>query len=463
MPTKTILFLMAFVFACGGALFVPLIGVIGYVLDYHLSPATQWWGQAISHWGLRFSLILGVATGVGTILAHGKLRYGPKLISRHEWVILLFLGWVWILSLLHPVDVSLFEGVDIPALKLTKIVIFAMILTHVVTSAKSLDWLLWAIVVGAVFLGYQAYTAPRWMFTRGQLESIGGPDFRQSNGLAAYLAACLPIVGIQFLRSGWKGKMICAVAGVLAVNTIVLTRSRGALVGLAGGAIVALVTAPKRSRKAILAGLIVVAIGAWSLTDPGFWRRAETITAEEGQRDFAAQSRIDIWVASLDMLKEHPEGIGAGNFQARIGDFTEEHPERDAHNTFVLCWSELGIPGLVLFALLIVNAFRTLIHARKRSSMMLEDSAAKLYLVSYGLLVGLTVFLGCGLTTSRLYTEGIWWFLVMPLCLSRALENLRADTLTIPATRSHDEERSTQAAKVIAKSGTAHALPEEAR
>lgn len=432
MPVKTLVFLMAFVFACGGALFVPVVGVIGYVLDYHLSPPTQWWGQAVSHWGLRYSFLLAFATGVGTILAHKRLRYGPKLFSRYEWLVLMFLGWAWLLSLVHPVDVSLFDGVDIPPVKLTKIVIFAMILTHVVTSVKSLDWLLWALVVGALFLGYQAYTAPTWMFSAGaRLGAIGGPDFREANDLAAYLAACLPIVGIQFLRSGWKGKLICTAAGVLAVNTIVLTRSRGALVGLAGGAIVALLAAPKRGRKAILAGLIVAAIGAFSLTDPGFWRRAETVTAAEGERDTAAQSRIDIWIASIDMLKEHPEGVGAGNFQARIGDFTEEHAKRDAHNTFVLCWSELGIPGLTLFALIIVNAFRTLIHARKASAPLPKGDVEKLYLVSYGLAISLVTFLVCGLTMSRLYTEGIWWFLVMPLCLSRALENQRSDALKV--------------------------------
>lgn len=434
MPVKTVLFLMAFAVACGGALFVPLIGVLGYVLDYHLSPTGQWWGQTIRHWGLRYSFMLAAATGVGTILAHRRLRYGPRLISRYEWLLLMFLGWVWVLNLLHPTDVSRFAETDILPLKLTKIVIFAMILTHVVTSAKSLDWLLWALVVGTLFLGYQAYTAPRWMFTAGnQLEAIGGPDFRESNGLAAYLAACLWIIGIQFLRSGWKGKLICAVSGVLAVNGIVLTRGRGAFVGLAGGAIVALLAAPKRGRKLILGGLVVAAIGAFSMTDPGYWERAETITTGEEQRDTSAQSRIDIWIATIGMLKDHPEGVGPGNFQARIGDYTEQHAKTDAHNTFVLCWSELGVPGLILFVLLIVNAFRTLISARKAFTSPPNADEEKLYLVSYGLMVGLTTFLVAGLTSSRLYTEGMWWFLVMPLCVSRALENLRADTVRVPA------------------------------
>ena len=133
--------------------------------------------------------------------------------------------------------------------------------------------------------------------------------------------------------------------------------------------------------------------------------------------------------ASIDMLKEHPEGVGAGNFQARIGDFTEEHAKRDAHNTFVLCWSELGIPGLVLFVLVIVNAFRTLMHLRKASVSVPKGDLEKLYLVSYGLMIGLVTFLVCGLTMSRLYAEGMWWFLVMPLCLSRALENQRSEAL----------------------------------
>ncbi len=452
MSVKTILFLMAFAFACVGALFVPLIGVFGYVMVYHISPTGQWWGKSISHWGLRFSFILAAATGVGTILANRKLRYGAKLFSGYEWIILLFLGWVWMLSLVHPTDVSLFLRHDLPAIKLTKIVIFAMILTHVVTSAKSLDWLLWAMVVGTLFLGYQAHTTPTSMFMTGRLDNIGGPDFRESNDLAAHLVACLPIIGIQFLRSGWKGKPICAVAGILAVNGMVLTRSRGAVIGLAGGVILALLAAPKKGRKLILAGLVVAAIGAFSLMDPGYRRRAETITAGEEGRDRSAQSRIDIWVASLGMLKDHPEGVGPGNFQARIGEYAPMHARRAAHNTYVLCSAELGIPGMILFLLLIVNAFRTLISARKVCRSSPEADEEELCLVSFGLMVGLTVYLGCSITLSRLYVEGLWWFLVMPLCLSRAIDNLRSDrspeaALAIEPRHAGRNNRATQTAR----------------
>jgi len=428
MALKTVLLLVAFVAACGGAVFVPLVGVVAYILDYHVSPTTQWWGESLGQFGVRFSLALGVTTALGTVLARSKLRYGPALFSRHEVLILLLLGWAWILTFLHPVQASLFVGQDVPALKLTKIVLFAMILTHVVTDLRSVNWVLWTFVAGVLFVAYQANTAPSWMFTGdGRLDNIGGPDFREANGLGAHLGACLAIIGIQFLRSRWVGKFVCTVAGVLSVNAIILTRSRGALVGLAIGAVAAVLAAPKRGRRAIIAGLVIVAVGAFALTDPGFWERAETVTAAEGERDFSAQSRIDIWVASLSMLAHHPEGVGPGNFQARIGDYTSEHPKRDAHNAYVLCWGELGVPGIALFMLILLSAFKSLAATRSPPESSLASSAGGLHLVSYAFIVGLTVFLGSCLTGSRLYAEGLWWFIVMPLCLSRASANIQEE------------------------------------
>jgi len=433
MPIKTILLVMAFVFACGGALFVPLIGVLGYMLHYHVSPETQWWGQPIAHWGIRYSFLLGAFTGVATIIGHANLRYGRTFFSRLEWLCLLFLGWVWALTIMHP-TVGTFLGADTPPVKLAKMLVFAIILTHVVTDQKAVNWVLWILVVGTLYVGHQANNAPYYMYITGRLDGVGGPDFREANGLAAHLAACLPIVGIQFLRSKWKGKILCAVAGVLAVNGIVLTRSRGGLVGLAAGMAVALLTIPKRNRKTIVAGLIVAALGSYALMDDSFLQRAETITAEEEERDGSAQARLNVWSASVEMLKDHPEGVGPGNFAISIGAYASVLENRDAHSTFVLCYSELGIPGLVLLLVIIAGTYRTLFRVRRQALSIQESHGQDLHLVCYGLIISLTVYLGAGLTVSRLYSEGFWWFLMMPICLARTMDNLpssRPDELEI--------------------------------
>ena len=61
MPVKTILFLVAFAAVCGGAIYTPLIAVVGYVLHYQIAPEGQWWAAPIASWGIRYSFVLGAA------------------------------------------------------------------------------------------------------------------------------------------------------------------------------------------------------------------------------------------------------------------------------------------------------------------------------------------------------------------------------------------------------------------
>ena len=51
----------------------------------------------------------------------------------------------------------------------------------------------------------------------------------------------------------------------------------------------------------------------------------------------------------------------------------------------------------------------------------------QILLPSFGLAVGLCMMLGCGLTVTLLYTEALWWFLLMPICVERVADNLAAD------------------------------------
>jgi len=427
MSLKTILFLATFVAACGGTLYHPLLGVIAYMMHYQMGLEQQWWaGGPVQSWGIRYSLTLAIFTFLGIILNRQKVRLGGRFLEPQEMLILVFVALVWICHLLNPSpDPQLGEN---PAeVKLTKVAIFLLMLTHVVTTQWRLNVMFWALVAGSLFLGYQAFTAPGWMFVGNRLDVIGGPDFRNSNALAAFLAACLPIIGIQFLVSGWKGRVLCAVSSGFTVNAIVLTRARGAVVGLASGLAVALLAAPKGKRMIILAGIALVAAAGYALTDPGFWERASTVTAAEEERDTSAQSRIDIWRGSLRMLSAHPLGIGPENFKRTIGDYAAEHAGRDAHNTYVLAYSELGLQGLLAFLFLAGNAGLLLRRIVKECKELPGEHGDRLRWYAYAVGLALSIYLACSLTLSTLYLEFPYWLLAMPICIWRALQNTKAD------------------------------------
>jgi putative inorganic carbon (HCO3(-)) transporter len=427
MPLRTILFLIGLVTASGGAVFAPLIGVLGYVAHYNLGAERQWWFAPISGWGLRCSLTLVVATAIGMALHWKGLRYGKTFFHSQEKLLLVFIAIIWISTFLGEPTEGAYTMVDHPSVKMTKVAIFALMLTHIVTTVRRLDLLLWVLTAGALVLGLQAYWTPYSEFSRGRIETIGGPDFQDSNQLAAFLVAMLSIIGFQFLRSGWTRKALCGLSGAFAANAMILTRSRGAVIGLAAGAVAGLLLAPKGHRAKIAGALAVAVIGFLYLSDAMFWQRASTINSSESDRDRSAQARVEIWEGGIRMIKDNPLGVGAGNFIQTIGRYAPEHAGRDAHNTFVRCAAELGLQGLAVYSALIVNALVLLarsIRWAKGSSHPQRDSVLSF---SCALLVGLLAYLACSLFGSFVYVELLWWLLVLPVCLSRVIENLQAE------------------------------------
>ena len=206
MPVKTLVFITLFVICAGGALFLPLLGVVGYVVHYSIGPERQWWVGAIHSWGIRYSYVLALCTAIGFAFHYRRLQFGTPFVRRHEGIALLFLAMVWLSVLVGETAVS-YTTVDHPAAKMTKVMLFSLMMTHIITTEKRLNVLLWTLTGCTIWLGIQAYQTPYSQFSSGRLESVGGPDFAEANFLPAYLGGMLPLIGVQFLRSRWAGKV----------------------------------------------------------------------------------------------------------------------------------------------------------------------------------------------------------------------------------------------------------------
>jgi putative inorganic carbon (hco3(-)) transporter len=424
MALKTILFLALFAVCTVGAFNAPLLGVMGYIAHNIISPERQWWAVSLRQFDIRYSMTLAVMTAVGIAVNWNRLRPSGPLLGRQENLMLLFLGLVWLSTMLGESTIGLYTVMDPPAVKLTKTIIFVLMFTHVVTNLKSLDRVFWVMIAATLLLGVQAYGRPRSDFVGGRLEGIGGLDFSDANFFGAFLAAMLPIIGIQFLRSAWVGKTVCLVAGVFACNGIVLTRSRGAFLAAGCAALAALLFVPRKHRLLVVAGLIVAAVGAYRLMDDQFLTRMSSITRSDEERDRSAQSRLEIWSGGMRMMWANPLGVGAGNYVQSIGRYDPRNPDRDAHNTFVRCAGEIGLPGLLLLLALIINAGITLRGASARSDGLDAQQREHVRLVVLAMCGSLAAFVGASATMTLLYVENAWWFLAMPVCASRIVDSL---------------------------------------
>lgn len=420
LPLKTILYLiMLFGSIIGSLGYHPLIGLMGYIVTYNVNPAGCWWGSIPLSWGLRYSLLLGIATLGGVIIHKFKLRF-DKLFESQEILLIIYLLIIW-LSLLLGLGVN--DGMSY-AIKMSKVTFILLLASHIITDLNKYRILMWALIIAGLYLGYEMYIAPSSLFYGGRFRGgIGGSDFSEGNFLGVHFAMLLPFIGVMFMRGNWKNKLICLISGAFVVNSIILTRSRGVFLAIAAGALAAIIfSVPgKRLKKYIC--LFIGLLGMFSLTDPGFWTRMQTIEVEESHMDDSSYGRIKAWKAALSMANDYPLGVGAGNFFKYVGNYDPDIPGKDTHNTFFRCLSELGIQGGSVLLLLIGNAFRILSKIRKNID-QLPNKEEFIWHV-YAVRIALIIYILAGITLTHTYIEEFYWLLMFPVFLKRSVENER--------------------------------------
>ena len=418
MPLKTILYLLLlFGGIIGSVSYNPIIGLLSYVVTYNINPAAQWWGSFVPAWGLRYALFLGLATAIGVVVNRSKLRF-DKLFESQEILLIIFSLIIW-LSL--PLGLGVNDGMSY-AIKMSKVTIILLLASHIVTDLNKYRILMWTLIISGLYLGYEMYNAPTGMFRGARFQSgIGGSDFSEGNFLGVHFAMLLPFIGIMFIKGNWKSKLICLVSGVFVVNSIILTRSRGVFLAIAAGTIAAVIFSVSGKRLKLSALLCIALLGAFSLTDPGFWTRMNTIETHETEMDSSSQGRILAWKAALSMASDNPLGIGVGNFTKYVGQYNPDIPGKDTHNTFFRCLSELGIQGASVLLLLIGNAFRILAVIRKDIEEL--PNAEEFVWHAYAIQIALIIYIVAGITLTHTYIEEFYWVLMFPVFLKRSIEN----------------------------------------
>jgi len=418
LPIKAIIYLILLALgSLGSVVYHPLIGLIGYILTYNINPVGHWWGVPLVDWGIRYSLFLAVGTGIGIIIHSSKLKYKSLFVSQ-EILLILFLGIIW-LSI--PLGFG-FNPEDSNVIKMTKVIIILLMANHIVTDLKKYEIMLWTLIIAGLYLGYETYIAPNWMFEGGRFNiGVGGSDFSEGNFLGAHFGLLLPFIGAMFLKGGWKSKGLCLISGLFVTNSIILCRSRGVFLAILAGILSAIILSIPKQRFKILFGISIAIVGAIFLTDPGFWERMELIETDAAQTDASARGRLLVWEVALSMASDYPLGVGEGNFKTYIGQYNPEMVGRDTHNTFFRCLAELGIQGAFVLMLLIGNAF-WILHKLKSDVKYLPQKRDFLWHI-YALKIALIIYLVAGIFITHTYIEEFYWLLMFPVLLKRSVEN----------------------------------------
>jgi putative inorganic carbon (HCO3(-)) transporter len=211
------------------------------------------------------------------------------------------------------------------------------------------DWrpLLWTIVLCQ---GYVAFEQNWNYVVKGfntAAEGFGGMD---NNCFGVSLVTVIgPAMALAISSKTWRARWLAIAATALMLHTVLLTFSRGAMVGLIAVGVTLFVMMPKRP-KYIFAMLVAVVI-AVRFTGPQLADRYASAFASGEDRDSSSQSRVDLWRDCLLVIEAQPIfGVGPANWSLVAADFG--WPEgKSAHSVWMETAAEVGIPG-ALFLLL---------------------------------------------------------------------------------------------------------------
>jgi O-antigen ligase len=162
---------------------------------------------------------------------------------------------------------------------------------------------------------------------------------------------------------------------------LTLTQSRGGFVALVAG-LIAYGTVRFGKWKAVLFAALVLPV-AFALAS------GRQTNIDLGNRNDTAQARVQLWAEGLELFKRSPVfGIGHGEYAEEV--------KQVAHNSFVHCFTELGLFGGTIF----IGAFACAIAGVRRGAASADSQARRLY--PYILLIVTTYAFGM-LSLSRQY------------------------------------------------------------
>ncbi len=219
------------------------------------------------------------------------------------------------------------------------------------------------------------------------------------NDFAQFLIMGMGLLGIFWRKRNLIGNiLLLGPPAAVLTYAIYLTQSRGAIFGLL--AIAYVVIAPRIGKAPAAVFAIVIFLMLLALNFGG----GREISIHEG----SAAGRIEAWGAGLAQLKSRPL-FGSG-----FGQFTE-YNDLTAHNSFVLCFAELGLFGYFFWLALIVVDVMGLEKLIRLPIKAPED--ARFWQTAMSIRAALYGYLTASWFLSRTYTHSLYILLALAAVL----------------------------------------------
>lgn len=166
----------------------------------------------------------------------------------------------------------------------------------------------------------------------------------------------------------WRLPLLGVVALIAAA--IVLSLSRGTIVGLAAGLAWMVLVDRRHVRLVLGGGLLALLVAVLVIrSDPSRFETA--LLYKQKVADYNVTTRYDAWTAAAELAVEKPLlGVGPGNFRFYYNERTDRpagtHNLSVAHNAYLDVAAELGLVAMLLFVLYLALIMGRLTVAARR-------------------------------------------------------------------------------------------------
>lgn len=283
----------------------------------------------------------------------------------------------------------------------------------VVDSFKRLYWCLMAAAGGIGFASL--YMIREWQ--KG-ITQWGG-NFRpgwivgDSNYFTVAALVTLPLAFELMMISEKRVQRIFALGCLcLTMLAIMLGASRGGFLGIVVGLGYLVFRSERRARNLRIISIVIIPFLVFAPNSP-VRRMLHPVPGDTA----SIQKHLIGWKAGVNMVLHNPlTGVGLGNYKLRVAEYdttgTVRLEPHIAHNAYLEIAAEMGIPGLVIYLLLMVSSFFSLNRTRKRA---LRNDALKLAAVATGMQAALLGVWVAIFFVSAQYTKLFWFLLILTM------------------------------------------------
>jgi O-antigen ligase len=371
-----------------------------------------------------------------SLLYHRFIRREPLTIASGEmWIATCLMAWSII-----TVPVSRWPGGSLAFLfdtYLKSLVIF-WLLANAVTSLQRIRRLVTLLSVLAVPLAIVAV----WNFLSGEfvpgapaerrIVGYDAPLTHNPNDLALMLNLLVPLgIGLLLSRPRPLFRALLACGLVLDVLAIILTFSRAGFLTLVVIALAYLWKLRRGRERGWVMIAFVVAVACLPLLPAGYTARLATITDANSDPTGSSQERRQAMLAAVSWVARHPV-VGSGIGQNMLALNIERGPAwRVVHNVYLQHAVELGLPGIILFLMLLGAVLRS--TARVEQEAAGDPAAEEVWRLAGALRVSLIAFSFAALFHPVAYQFYFYYMAGLALALKTIWDRSRPRPMALAA------------------------------